>query len=134
MTTAAGVGYACPRILILDDDAAVRAVFNRFLAEDGYHVTAVEGYRQAWAAAKKGSFDVLVMDLSLTDMDGLEAIRNFRAAFPWLKILAVSGYMAGPVPNMALAAGATATLGKPASSWQLREAIYHLLDPSRSWA
>ena len=125
-----GAADGCPRILIVDDDPAVRALFARFLAEDGYHVTALGNYREAWAAVRETTYEVIVMDLSLQDIDGIEAIRNFHSCFPWMKILSVSGYMAGCVPSLVLSAGATATLGKPATSWQLRAAVYHLLDPA----
>lgn len=122
-----------PRVLIVDDERAVRVVFERYLAEDGYNVTAVDTCRRAMAAAQNTRFDVIVVDLSLPDIDGLEAIRNFRSDFPWMKILAVSGYMAGCVPSLVLSAGASATLGKPATSWQLREALYRLLDAAGRW-
>lgn len=69
-----------PRILIVDDEPAVRALFDCHLAEDGYRVTAVETGRQALAAVQKTTFDVIVVDLSLPDIDGIEAIRNFHAA------------------------------------------------------
>jgi DNA-binding response OmpR family regulator len=122
-----------PRILIVDGEPAVRGLFDRYLAEDGYHVTAVETCAQALAAAQKTTFDVIVVDLTLPDIDGIEAIRNFRNDFPSMKILAVSGDMAGCVPSLVLSAGATAILGKPATSWELREAVYRLLDPVGRW-
>ncbi|MGC9952473.1 MAG: response regulator transcription factor [Bryobacteraceae bacterium] len=131
--TVLGVAADLPRILVLDDEPAVRALFDQFLAEDGYQVTAMGNYREAWAAAKETMYEVIVVDLSLLDIDGIEAIRNFRSAFPRMKILAVSGYMTGCVPSLALRAGATSTLGKPATSWQLREAVYRLLNPTAAW-
>ena len=126
------LAYA-PRILIVDDEPAVRALFDRHLAEDGYHVTAVETGWQALAAAQKTTFDVIVVDLSLPDIDGIEAIRTFHSDFPWIKILAVSGYMTANVPRLALFAGATAVLEKPTTSWELRKAVYRLLDPTGRW-
>ena len=126
------VEYA-PRILIVEDEPAVRALFERQLGEDGYHVTAAETCQQALTAARKTTFNVVVMDLSLPDIDGIEAIRQFRSDFPWMKILAVSGYMTACVPSLVLSAGATAVLAKPATEWELREAVYRLLDPAGRW-
>jgi DNA-binding response OmpR family regulator len=122
-----------PRVLIVEDEPAVRALFDRELAEDGYHVTSVETCGQSLAAALKTRFDVILVDLNLPDIDGIETIRNFRSDFPWMKILAVSGDMSGCSPSMALSAGATAILKKPATSWELREAVYRLLDPAGRW-
>lgn len=122
-----------PRILIVDDDSAVRSLFDHALAEDGYLVTAVGTYAQAVAAARNSTFDAIVTDLSLLDIDGIDAIRNFRSDFPWTEILAVSGYMAGCVPDVVLAAGAAACLAKPATPRELREAVHRLLDPGGRW-
>ena len=126
------VDYA-PRILIVADEPALRALFDRHLAEDGYHVTAVETWGQALEAAQKTRFDVGVVDLSLPESDGIEAIRNWRSDFPWMKILAVSANETAGLPSLALAAGAAAILGKPATAWELREAVYRLLDPAGRW-
>ena len=122
-----------PRILILDDEPAVRTSFERSLAEDGYLVTTVGTCREALAAAHKATFDVIVADLSLPDIDDVEAIRSFRSDFPWMKILATSGYMAGCLPSVVLNAGAAAVLAKPATPRELRQAVYRLLDPTGRW-
>ena len=126
------VEYA-PRILIVAEEPAVRALFDRHLAEDGYPVTVVETWGQALEAARKTRFDVIVVDLSLPESGGIEAILNCRSDFPWMKILGVSGEQAGSLPGLALGAGAAAILRKPAASWELREAVYRLLDPAGRW-
>ena len=126
------LGYA-PRILIVDNDSAMRDLFDRHLSEDGYHVTTVQTSRQAWAAAQKTTFDVMVMDLNFLETGTLETIRDFRGDFPWMKILAVSGLTTGDIPGLILSAGATAVSSKAVTSWEFREAIYGLLDPARRW-
>lgn len=122
-----------PRILIVDVEPAVRALFDRHLSEDGYYVTAVETGWQAVVAAQETTFDVIVLDLSLADIDGVVAIRRFRSDFPWMKILAVSGNMTQSLSSMALDAGAAAVVARAATSWELREAVYRLLDPAGRW-
>ncbi len=122
-----------PRILVVEDEPAVRDLFQRYLAEDGYHAAAAETCRRALAAAGETTFDAMVVDMSLPDADGVEAIRRLRADFPWAKILAVSGYMGGCMARLAGSAGATAVLRKPATSWELRKAVYGLLDPAGRW-
>jgi CheY-like chemotaxis protein len=126
------LGYA-PRILIVDDEPAVRALFDHVLSEDGYWVSAVGTAREALRALSDTTFEVAVIDLSLPDEDGFEVVRQIRAQFPEVKILAVSGFMVGSVPVKAVAAGASATLRKPMSPGKLRDAVYRLLDPSGMW-
>jgi len=126
------VEYA-PRILIVAEEPAVRASFERDLAEDGYPVTAVENCARALEAAQKTRFDVIVVDLSLPEYDGIQTIRNCRCDFPWMKILAVSGDDTARLLGLALSADATDVLRKPATSWELRQAVYRLLDPAGRW-
>ena len=71
--------------------------------------------------------------MSLPDADGPELVREIRAEYSCLRILAVSGYMHGPMRGMAIAAGADATLDKPFNLSELKHATYRLLDPTCSW-
>jgi DNA-binding response OmpR family regulator len=127
------MAYA-PRILILEDEPAVAGFFDRVLSEQGYYVTAVRTGRAAQKTARDCEFDLAVLDMSLPDMDGTEAILLLRAECPHLRILAVSGMMAGLMPRIAMVAGANAALGKPMRPHVLLRAVYELLDPSGSWS
>jgi len=71
-----------------------------------------------------------VLDLSLPDSDGLELTRQIRGELPNLPILAISGFMVGDMPREALAAGASATLPKPAAALALRRSISGLIADS----
>jgi CheY-like chemotaxis protein len=126
------LSYA-PRILIVDDEPEVRAFFDQTLSEDGYYVTAVGTARQGLQALSDGEFQVVVLDFSLPDGDGLEVVRQIRGDHPHLHILAISGFMVGDMPSIALAAGATATLRKPTIPCELLNTVYRLLDPSAGW-
>jgi CheY-like chemotaxis protein len=126
------LSYA-PRVLIVDDEPDVRNLFERVLSEDGYYTTAVGTARQALAAVRNGDFDVVILDLSLPDEDGLETTRQIRAEASHLRILAVSGFMVGDMSSVALAAGATATLLKPTTPPTLLRTVYRLLDASGGW-
>jgi DNA-binding NarL/FixJ family response regulator len=79
------------------------------------------------------AFEWVLVDLSLPDGDGLELVRHLREKCPYLKILATSGFLVRTMPQAAIAAGATATLSKPTTASQLRDAVYRLLEPSGRW-
>lgn len=89
--------------------------------------------RQGLRALSDGEFQVIVLDLSLPDDDGLEVVRQIRGEYPDLSILAISGFMVGDMSSIALAAGATATLIKPTISCEFLNTVYRLLDPSEGW-
>lgn len=126
------LSYA-PRILIVDDEPDVRAFFEQSLSEDGYHVTAVGTARQGLRALSDAEFHIVVLDLSLPDGDGLEVVRQIRGEHPHVSILAISGYMVGDMPSIAIAAGASATLMKPTIPPKLLDTVYRLLDASLGW-
>ncbi|MFN7994874.1 MAG: response regulator [Bryobacteraceae bacterium] len=121
-----------PRILVVDDDAAVRRLFETVLSEDGYYVTVAASGREAVAALHNTVFDVIVLDMSLRDMDGLGLLREIRVEFPLSRALATSGFMESPRKGLARRAGAAAILAKPIRASILQAAVYGLLDPSGS--
>lgn len=122
-----------PRILIIDDEHSVRAFFEQVLSEDGYYTSSVGTVRHALQIIDDQAFEIVVVDLSLPDGDGLDLVRQMRAASPNLKILATSGFLVGDMPSIALQAGATATLAKPTTGWQLRNTVYQMLEPAGRW-
>jgi len=116
-----------PRILVVDDEYEIRTFFTRILSLDGHDVTAVATARHALATVRNGEFEVVVLDLSLPDSDGLELTRQIRGEIPLSRILAISGYMVGDMPREVLAAGANATLTKPTTPSALRRSVSELL-------
>jgi DNA-binding response OmpR family regulator len=126
------LSYA-PRILIVDDESEVRDFYEQALSEDGYYVTAVGTVRHGLRVLSDGEFQVIVLDLSLPDGDGLEVVRQIHGEYPRVSILAISGFMVGDMSSIALAAGATATLLKPTIPCEFLNTVYRLLDPSEGW-
>jgi DNA-binding NtrC family response regulator len=67
------------RILIVDDEATMREALYDWLKEDGYEVGLAEGGRQAIAMAVEKNWDVILLDLKMPGMDGLETLRRLKA-------------------------------------------------------
>jgi CheY-like chemotaxis protein len=118
------------RILIIDDDEAVRKATRIALEAHGYQVVAVENGPAGVAAIKAGPFDAVIVDLFMPGMDGLATTRAIHQCSPSTPIIAVSGFMfAGRCPTMpdfhlmATEAGAIATLYKPLRPHELVQAI-----------
>ena len=71
------------RILIVDDDSAVRSIVSDALRQDGYEVDAVCNGRQALAAFAKQRPDAMVLDIEMPAMDGPTLMRTLRERTRW---------------------------------------------------
>ena len=68
------------KILIAEDDRDSRELLSWLLQKLGYQVIAAENGREAWEAYRKGRFRLVISDLLMPDIDGLELVRRIRAA------------------------------------------------------
>jgi two-component SAPR family response regulator len=80
------------RILVLEDDSGLRNVLKNVLEEEGYDVTAVERGEAAVEKATSEVFDLIIADIRMEGMDGLEAIERTQNLQPNIASLVVSGY------------------------------------------
>ena len=122
-----------PRILIVEDDASVRRLFERVLSEDGYHVISVATGRHALLILRDAAFDMVIVDMSLPDLAGPDVIEQIVTEYPHIKAVAASGAMEQHMQRLARRAGAGWVVRKPISPAQLRISIYAALDPTCSW-
>jgi DNA-binding response OmpR family regulator len=118
-------------ILLVDDNNELRAVIARSLKLAGHDVfTAADG-KAALAILPKVTYDIVLTDIVMPDMEGLELIRSIRKINPAAKIVAMSGGGRGTAEDyLALAKkfGATATLEKPFQLDELNATIAKVLE------
>jgi DNA-binding NtrC family response regulator len=80
------------RILVLDDDAGVRAVMADLLREMGYQALAVASIHQARSLLKQENFDLILSDVRLADGNGLEFLQEVRTQQPRLRMVIMTGF------------------------------------------
>ena len=102
-----------PSILVVDDDPNARCSFRRTLEEAGYLVVEAENGREAWKAVVDRFFDLVVLDISMPEQDGIEVICSIRAELPHVKVLAVSEFLGGAFLPAVKNLGAASCLHKP---------------------
>jgi CheY-like chemotaxis protein len=118
------------RLLVVDDNEDMRQSMKRLLEHFGYQVEIAPNGAVALEMHRKRAADVVITDIFMPDTDGLETINQFRADFPGVKIIAMSG--GGPslreadYLSTASVAGADAVLRKPFSKEHLLGAIERL--------
>ncbi|MBD3314565.1 MAG: response regulator [Chitinivibrionales bacterium] len=119
-------------ILIVDDDPDVLEVWTETLEEAGYRVTGTHSAREGLRAQRRDPADVIIADVLMPDMDGLELIGKIREEFDGIPVIAVSGggmYIKGTLcRKLALQIGAAAVLAKPVPARLLLEAISRVAD------
>ncbi len=101
------------RVLIAEDDKVSYLYLSELLASEGAYHTWVTNGRQAIEQVEKEHFDLVIMDLKMPVMDGLEATRQIKDIKPDLFVLVQSAYALPEDEEMALKAGADAFVGKP---------------------
>ena len=114
------------RIAICDDHAIVRAGLRQFLSEQvDLRVTgeAANG-REALELVRKGELDVLLMDLSMPDHSGVDALAAIRARAPDLPVLILSGFPEAHYATTLLKQGASGYINKECDPDEILKAIH----------
>lgn len=122
------------RILLAEDHPVNRELANHMLRELGVTVTAVENGEQAVEATQRESFDLVLMDIQMPVMDGLEATRRIHDTRPDLPVLALTANVMREDYARYREAGLVDTLGKPYDADSLRQMLARWLPapPARS--
>ncbi len=115
-------GCAVARILIVDDELTDQRLLYAILEGSGHSVYGASNGEQAFKIYLRKGIDVVVTDLAMPHVDGLELITSLRALFPEAAIIAVSGR--GPdLLAKAAVEGAFVTLTKPVDPRAFLEAV-----------
>jgi two-component system KDP operon response regulator KdpE len=101
------------RVLVVDDEPAILRFLRPSLATQGYIVSEAKDGRSALEAIRRKSADVVVLDLGLPDMDGLDIIRQLREAGETLPIIVLSSRETEGAKVKALDLGADDYVTKP---------------------
>ena len=79
------------RVLVVDDDGAIRGAIRRLLTIEGYEVVEAINGREAIEKYRQEPVDLVITDIWMPDKDGLEVIRELRQISPGLPMIAMSG-------------------------------------------
>ena len=122
------------RILVIDDEAMIRKLFKRFLERAGFEITCCSNGEDGIKAFGDDPADLVITDLSMPGMDGVEVIQELRQLDSEVPIFAISGDPNGRhEESLAKAAelGAVSIMSKPVELKALRERIDAALSDRR---
>jgi len=122
-----------PTVLVADDDDQVRHCLARMLRNRGYDVVVAENGQDAIRLLGEHVISLIVADLCMPEMDGIELMLHLRQRGRKVPVIAISGAMVGYTADMLQVVrllGAQLTLQKPFPLSQLAEGVASLIGPT----
>ena len=120
-----------PRLLVVDDDEAFRGLLDDLFRTRGYAVHGAESGKAALALLREMTFDLLIVDLRMPVMDGIELIRQAKDLHPDVRILVLTAYGDKRSAVEALRLNVTDYLEKPVESEVLVSTVERALKSGR---
>jgi DNA-binding NtrC family response regulator len=117
-----------PRVLAVDDEEVVCESIRRVLTAEGYVVRTTTSSKEGVELLRRESFDLLLLDIKMPEMDGIEVLRRARDVSPETEVLIVTGYATIDTAVEAIKLGAFDYLEKPVSPPQLLVATARALE------
>jgi DNA-binding response OmpR family regulator len=118
-------------ILVVDDERAVRMMLEAALRAQGYRVQTAASGVQAQEILAEEEFDLLLLDLQLGDMDGIEILRETKRRWPATEVILLTAHGSINSAIAALRHGAFDYLLKPAQVQDIRERVERALEERR---
>jgi DNA-binding NtrC family response regulator len=81
-----------PNILVIDDEAPIRETLKEILEYENFEVTLAENGEKAWQIIQKNDFDVILCDVKMPGIDGVELLERVQALKPEIPMVMISGH------------------------------------------
>jgi len=102
-----------PKILIVDDDSSIRQMLNAVLMDDGFEVEQADDGQVAVDVIGKQFYDLILMDIRMSRMGGIEALKHIKKISPGIPVIIMTAYASIETAKEALKSGAFDYLTKP---------------------
>jgi two-component system response regulator PilR (NtrC family) len=117
-----------PHILVVDDELSMRELLEVLLTKEGYKVSFAENGRKAISMIEKTEFDLLLCDIRLGDITGLDVLKAAKARKPDAVVIMISAYATTEAAVEAMNEGAYDFVPKPFDNEELKQTIKNALD------
>jgi two-component system nitrogen regulation response regulator NtrX len=120
-----------PRILVIDDESAIRDSLKMILEYEGYEVQGAATGQDGLALADRDAADLVLLDIKMAGMDGLEVLQRLRATHEALPVIMISGHATVSTAVEATKLGAFDFIEKPLSTERVLVSVRNALDQQR---
>lgn len=117
-----------PLVLVVDDEMPMRKYLENLLKIHGYDVVAVASVKDAVLSLQEKSVDLVITDMVMPNMDGLELIEEIKTARHLCKVIVLSGLTTPKTRETLIDRGVSACLAKPVKQQDLLAAIHSALN------
>ncbi|MBM4321502.1 MAG: sigma-54-dependent Fis family transcriptional regulator, partial [Deltaproteobacteria bacterium] len=118
------------RLLVIDDEGVVCLSCVRILGAEGHRVDSRQDPREGLELALSDEYDVILLDLVMPELDGLEVLKRLKAAGVSAEVVIITGYSTVQTAVEAMKQGAADYVGKPFTPDELRRAVRKVLERS----
>jgi len=120
------------KILVVDDEEGARDLFNTILTDEGYEVSLANGGEEALGLFKSGPFNLVITDIKMPIMDGLQLLQEIRKMGSKTDVIMVTAY--GEVESYlkAMSLGAAEYINKPIRIKELKQIVHKVLTEQRA--
>lgn len=119
------------KVLVVDDEQSHRTMLKAVLSKEGYEIFEADDGISAIKAVEKEPFDLILMDIRMTDMDGIEAMREIKKISPAIPVVMMTAYASVKTAVEALKSDAYDYLTKPLDIEELKILIQKALEHYR---
>ena len=123
---------ASARILVVDDEESIRDLCARVLTRAGYAVTTAPSGEDAVSTLATATFDLLISDIRMPGMSGLEVLERAKTAYPHIRVVLITGFGTPQILSRGQPPGADRILTKPFSTAELLAAVRENLPAQES--
>ncbi|MFK3940036.1 response regulator [Alkalihalobacillus sp. NPDC078783] len=111
------------KLLVVDDQYGIRVLLNEILQKDGYAVYQAANGVQALSIVQDDHPDLILLDMKIPGMDGLEILRRIKVTHPDIKVIMMTAYGELNLINEAIELGAVSYFSKPFDIDDVRQVI-----------
>jgi DNA-binding NtrC family response regulator len=119
------------KILVIDDEDIVRTSCSRALVPEGHEVKAAKNGLDGLKMISEEKFDLVLTDLKMPDMDGIEVLRRIKEGWPEVEVIIITGYQTVDTAVKSIKLGAFDYIEKPFTPDALIAAVAKALDRKR---
>lgn len=116
------------KILVIDDEAIVRTSCIRTLEPEGYEIKLAASGKEGIDLLQKETFGLVLLDLKMPDMDGIEVLNTINKTWPGTKVVMITGYSTVDTAVQALRLGAYNFIEKPFTPDTLLNAVKEVFE------